>query len=294
MSSKAGRGEAMIRIDRIPFVILALTTVLMFFVIQMILYLMGQWGGMQTGWNLIEACVSPLEANPISEEVCRYAVSGLSIYSLLRLGTMFFRLIYMEIKWRLLFEGKRNSLLEKHLTVEYPQLKIRVLNDEAFVALTKGFLRPFIYISSGVLDRFEGKEVEAILLHEQHHCLSRDPLKIWLVTLLTDAFGYIPFIRKVAQYFLTLREVEADRFTVKVMGTIEFLGSVLYNVSLMTKKSTITLGTASFADHSVNFRILHLLEPMKVLRVPLMDKSLLAKSALILSFIFLIILGGCI
>jgi Zn-dependent protease with chaperone function len=294
MSSNAGRGAAMIRIDRIPFMLVALTTVLMFFVLQFILYLMGQWGGLDTGWNLIEACISPLEANPIAEQICRYAVTGLSVYSLLRLGTMFFKLIYLEIKWRLLFEGKRNSLLEKRLADEYPQLKIRALDDEAFVALTKGFLRPRIYISSGVLKRFHTKEVEAILLHEQHHRLSRDPVKIWLVTLLTDAFGYIPFIRKVAQYFLTWREVEADRFTVQVMGTIEHLGSVLYRVSLMAKKKTAAIGTVSFADHSVNFRILHLLETRKVLKVPLMDKSLLAKSALILSAILLIILGGCI
>jgi hypothetical protein len=284
----------MIRIDRIPIVLVALTTVLMFFVLQIILYLMGQWGGLNTGWNLIEACISPLEANPIADQICRYAMTGLSAYSLLRLGTMFFKLIYLAIKWHFLFEGKRNSSLEKRLANQYPLLQIRVLDDEAFVALTKGFLRPHIYISSGVLKRFNTKEVEAILLHEQHHRLSRDPVKIWLVTLLTDAFGYIPFIRKVAQYFLTWREVEADRFTIHVMGTIEFLGSVLYSVSLMTKKKSAALGTASFADHSVNFRILHLLEPMKVLKVPLMDKSLLAKSALITSSILLIILGGCI
>jgi Zn-dependent protease with chaperone function len=294
MSSNAERGTVMIRIDRIPFVLLALTTVLMFLVLQIILYLMGQWVGLHIGWNLIEACITPLEANPIVEQICRYTVTGLSVYSLLRLGTMFFKLIYLDIKWRLLFEGKRNSLVENRLANEYPQFKIRVLDDETFVALTKGFLRPRIYISSGVLKRFDAKEVEAIVLHEQHHRLSRDPVKIWLVTLLTDAFGYIPFISKVAQYFLTWREVEADRFTVDHMGTIEFLGSVLYLVSLMAKKKSTAIGTASFADHSVNFRILHLLEPRKVLKVPLMDKSLLAKSALILSSILLIILGGCV
>jgi hypothetical protein len=78
------------------------------------------------------------------------------------------------------------------------------------------------------------------------------------------------------------------------MGTIEHLGAVLYRVSLMAKKKTATIGTVNFADHSVNFRILHLLETRKVLKVPLLDKSLLAKSVLILSAILLIILGGCV
>ncbi len=167
-----------------------------------------------------------------------------------------------------------------------------VVNDEKFIALTIGFFQPRIIVSTGVLSMFSNHEVEAILLHEWYHCRNRDPLKMFLLALILDGLGYIPTMKAMVRDFKTWKELLADRFAIKQMGTEYYLGNVLLKLSKVGKMQHST-AVAYFAENAINYRIMQVLEPKQRIHVPMSDfKPLL----LTLSLIFImssIILGGC-
>lgn len=52
--------------------------------------------------------------------------------------------------------------------------------DPGHPAFTMGTLRPVVFLNPGVLERFDGGELEAILVHELVHVRRRDNLRQWL------------------------------------------------------------------------------------------------------------------
>ncbi|MEK8127086.1 M56 family metallopeptidase [Paenibacillus filicis] len=99
------------------------------------------------------------------------------------------------------------------------------MRDEGFVALAIGMRKPIIVISTQVLETFSSDEVKAILLHEWHHCRNLDNVKMFLMTLLTEAFGYWPIMKPVFRYYQIWTELLADRFAIHQMGTELHLAS---------------------------------------------------------------------
>lgn len=85
-----------------------------------------------------------------------------------------------------------------------------LIKDSAMAAFTHGFLRPRIYISTGLLASLDGDEKRAVFLHELHHRRRLDPLRFFLLNLLKDSFFYIPAIKYLAAYAVARGEHEAD------------------------------------------------------------------------------------
>lgn len=65
--------------------------------------------------------------------------------------------------------------------------RLDVLDDAGTEVLCYGLSRPRIYVTSGLLNALEVDEVEAVLRHERHHLLQRDPLRSLLWTVLDNA-----------------------------------------------------------------------------------------------------------
>ena len=83
---------------------------------------------------------------------------------------------------------------------------------EAFCA---GYLRPSVYISQGALDLLSTPELDAVLAHEQHHRLVRDPLRFALGRILSEALFFVPALRLLHDRYADLAEVNADRAAVR-------------------------------------------------------------------------------
>jgi hypothetical protein len=84
---------------------------------------------------------------------------------------------------------------------------------EAFCA---GYLRPRVYISEGALESLTIPELEAVLAHEHHHQLVRDPLRFAVGRILARALFFVPVLRAIVERDADLAEVNADGAAVLV------------------------------------------------------------------------------
>ena len=92
---------------------------------------------------------------------------------------------------------------------------VRVIAGARPEAFCAGYLRPTIYISEGALELLTGPELNAVLAHEQHHRLVRDPLRFAVARILTQALFFVPALRPLRDRYADVAELDADRAAVR-------------------------------------------------------------------------------
>lgn len=125
-------------------------------------------------------------------------------------------------------------------------------------AFTAGFLHPRIYLSTELLETLEEDELRAVLLHEAHHQARRDPLRIFLATLLKDAFWYLPVVRALWKKFIEAKERAADDAASR-LGTLPLAGALL-KLALTPRVPALT-GMPAFHGPRIEERVRRLLLP---------------------------------
>jgi hypothetical protein len=93
--------------------------------------------------------------------------------------------------------------------------RVKVIAGSRPEAFCAGYLRPTVYISRGALERLTEAEVKAVLAHEDHHRLVRDPLRLALGSILTKALFFIPALRPLCDRHADLAELDADGAAVR-------------------------------------------------------------------------------
>lgn len=98
----------------------------------------------------------------------------------------------------------------------HPTVKVIVgSRPEAFCA---GYMRPTVYISKGALESLTIAELEAVLAHEHHHRLVRDPLRFAVGRILTRALFFMPVLRAFFDRDADLAELNADGAAIRASG----------------------------------------------------------------------------
>ncbi|NUU64401.1 M56 family metallopeptidase [Paenibacillus agri] len=239
---------------------------------------MGIFVTRQVGESSLKACI-----------MLYWAFDLIIAYTLIRVTWRITAQAYLSRKWNRLFGSMKHDKLTKALNYKYRSLgtEIIVVQDEAFVALAMGMLKPKIIISTHVLEQFSDKEVKAILLHEWHHCRNRDNVKLFLMTLFTEAFGYWPIMKPIFRYYETWTELLADRFVMTRMGTELHLAKVLLKLSKWGKIQPAV--AVHFAASALNYRMMQVLEPNETVKVKI---ALLRPLLFSISMLLLLMLGG--
>ncbi len=154
-------------------------------------------------------------------------------------------------------------------------------SDNLLAAFTMGILKPEIYISSGMWKSLKEDEMSSVLIHEEHHAVEKDPLKIVVVRFIADVFFFVPLMRYLIRKFEEAMEKSADD-EVKRQGMDELsLASALLKVQ---KNGGAILPVASFADIDsqslIESRVVRLIKPEeeKRFRIP---KKIISVTALI-------------
>lgn len=112
--------------------------------------------------------------------------------------------------------------------------------DEQFpVIFCYGFLRPKICISSGLVGELTLGELKSVLSHEAHHLFSREPLKLFVVRLISKTLFFAPGLRKLADSYLTLSELAADERATNYWSDKKHLSSALYKLLKMKEQALI-------------------------------------------------------
>lgn len=100
-------------------------------------------------------------------------------------------------------------------------------------ALTLGWFRPTVYLTTAIVRKLSGSEVAAVLRHEYAHCRQRDPLVVAIMESIRATFAMMPWFRTWVAASYSLRELVADaaatrnyRLTDGLSGAIVKLAAV--------------------------------------------------------------------
>ncbi len=81
-----------------------------------------------------------------------------------------------------------------------------------------GWWHPRIVISKGLVTAVSPAELTAILAHERHHQVQRDPLRLLAMKLMRTVLFPLPVVHGFHRAFLLRLEVEADEAAIGVVG----------------------------------------------------------------------------
>ncbi|WP_409343232.1 M56 family metallopeptidase [Paenibacillus sp. MBLB4367] len=138
---------------------------------------------------------------------------------------------------------------------------ILVVSHPDPIALTMGFIRPRIVLSTGLLQLLDSGELEALIQHEIYHMKHRDPLKTFIMSLCSSVLWYVPILKWSQKQYTAAREVLADSYAIEAMGSAESLGSALLKLLRRKQTKRYPFTYASFAESSINYRIQYLIDP---------------------------------
>lgn len=154
-------------------------------------------------------------------------------------------------------------------------------------AFTAGLLRPRIYIAEELQRELRDEELEAVFLHELHHCRRRDPLRGALAAALADVFFWIPVLRDAVRGMLVRMEFAADD-AARGLGDLVVAGAIL-RVADRSRTRTRIMAVPQFAaPELLERRIERLLGTPAADRLPPPPGRALALSAISLLGIWLV------
>ncbi len=111
----------------------------------------------------------------------------------------------------------RQLRAHRHFVTDMPVLgklpghaNVTVIAAQSVHAFCAGYLRPRIYISAGAVDLLSPEELDAVLIHEQHHRSVRDPLRLACARILNQALFFLPALSPLTEHYAELAEIHAD------------------------------------------------------------------------------------
>lgn len=169
----------------------------------------------------------------LSESFIQAIVSGF-----LSLGLVFIAQKGLLISTKQLFVSQRflNSLKIKS------KVNIVTLDVTDTSVFTSGMFTPKVYISSKLKKSLSSEQLKAVLLHEFSHCKDFDPLRGFIVQLLSNILPLFPFKKKLIDIYFTSVELKSDEHSENILGKkrpiIEALYSILSNdFSISTQRN---------------------------------------------------------
>jgi Peptidase family M48 len=101
---------------------------------------------------------------------------------------------------------------------------VTMVEAAAPLAFCAGWLRPRVYVSTAAVERLSAAELQAVLAHEHHHRTLRDPLRLAVGRVLSQALFFLgPLHRRYGE----VAELHADRAAVAVGGVAPLASAML-------------------------------------------------------------------
>jgi len=95
---------------------------------------------------------------------------------------------------------------------------VTVVRDRRLHAFCAGHLHPRVFVSTATAATLDAAELDAVLAHEAHHRLRRDPLRIAAARALSEALFFLPALRRLTERYCALAELGADEAAVARTG----------------------------------------------------------------------------
>lgn len=147
-------------------------------------------------------------------------------------------------------------ILQKMPKIQTSSATIVAIKDDVPAAFTFGLINPKIFLSSGLLGLLGRSELLAVFYHELHHKKNLDPLRLFIVRFITNAFYYIPAIGVYARTFAAKNEFNADAHAADKINDPLSLASAIAKVG---KNNAINLAIAGISGDPTSLRIKRLI-----------------------------------
>ncbi|MDP2931035.1 MAG: M56 family metallopeptidase [Chloroflexota bacterium] len=136
--------------------------------------------------------------------------------------------------------------------------KVNLVDCETPFCFCSGFISPRTHLSRGMAEKLTPEELEAVLLHEQHHMENHDPLKILLGWIAVSALFFVPILKDVFKRYLMEKELAADQSAIRHQGHKHGIAGALYKM-LGQKPAALNSSVAS-SGHLLEARIDYLID----------------------------------
>lgn len=274
------------------YVLLIMILISGFMGLQLVFFLLHALFEINLSLGIVQYCVAAIKNQAVIHTVVNIALYLIILYSFSTVISIGFKQFLNNKRWNAFVRASQKVELTDQLNNKYKHLgqRVFVIHDESLIAVTSGFIRPKVILSSAVITQFTERELTAIILHEHSHCINYDPLRMLLVKMMTDSLPFIPLMRRLSHYISVWVELDADSYAVQYLKSPVELACALLKCSKMRQQMSVGVG---FAKDSINYRLIQLIEPRKTIHVPCMYFGSLAISSLTIFFISMIIVSGC-
>ncbi|KKT84044.1 MAG: Peptidase, M56 domain protein [candidate division WWE3 bacterium GW2011_GWC2_44_9] len=140
--------------------------------------------------------------------------------------------------------------------------KAVLIKDKNLVSFCCGTFSPVIVITTGLVGSLTTKELEAVLLHEQAHLLSRDPFKVLIGKTFSSMFFFLPIFRELHKNIEAANEMLADQWAVSRQQNSAFLRGALKKILAAPQLDFVAVSNISGSDY-FEIRIHRLVNPGK-------------------------------
>jgi len=138
--------------------------------------------------------------------------------------------------------------------------KVILVKDNDLFSFCCGIFSPSIVVSTGLVKSLTTKELEAVLLHEQSHLISRDPAKVLLGKTFSSMFFFLPIFRELHKNTEAVNELLADQWAISRQENSSFLRSALKKILASPGVNLATVSNVSGPDY-FEIRIHRLVDP---------------------------------
>lgn len=145
-----------------------------------------------------------------------------------------------------------------------------LIQDARPYSFCYGLLQPRICVTTGLLKLLDDAELRALLLHERHHLRQRDPLRILISGVLSDAMRVLPIVPALLQRYRVAQEVTADQAAIAGCDSDVPLSSALLKL-LTAEGDPLTVPAVVGAFSATEERIARLVYGEEVARGVLSD-----------------------
>lgn len=112
------------------------------------------------------------------------------------------------------------------------------------LALTIGWFKPKIFLSTSLVNSLRPEELKIIIFHEAFHQKKRDPLKNLLLSFLADLLFFFPMTKKMKELFGLSQELRAD---FQATNDGKDLSSLLISLNKIYKPSSFLSNLSYFS-----------------------------------------------
>ncbi len=138
--------------------------------------------------------------------------------------------------------------------------KVILIKDKNLFSFCCGIFSPFIIVTTNLVRSLSDKELESVLLHEQSHMVSRDPIKVLIGKTFSSMFFFLPLFRELHKNIEGTCELLADQWTITHQQNSTFLRNALKKILVFPQKSMNFVSNASGPDY-FEIRINRLVNP---------------------------------